>query len=147
MAVAPHVYNNMPKHLDNGDVVYLTDTIKCALLTAYTYAATHDTWADVLAAGTEVASSSVYTTRGTALGTKSITVASNVTKLNAANVVWTTAAGTSVSANFCVIYKDTGTNSTSYLIAMADFGGEQNASNGGLLTVDLSAGVASYTTS
>ena len=63
MAETAKAYNNAPKHLMNGDIVIGTSTIKGMLLTAYTPAQTHDTIADVLAAGTE-STGSGYTARG-----------------------------------------------------------------------------------
>lgn len=146
MAVTAHAYNNASKHLTNGDVAYASDTIKCALLSVYTYAATHDTWADVLGAGTE-ASGSGYTIRGVALASKTDTSSSNVTTLGAANVVWTTSNPGTLAGAYLVFYKDSGTNSTSYVIAMADLGGTQTASNGGTFTYNLASGVLTFTSS
>jgi hypothetical protein len=149
MAETGHAYNNAAKHLMNGDIAYLSDTIKCMLLASYTYAATHDTIADVLAAGTEATGggSTGYTARGLALGTKTITTASTVTTLDCADLVWTTGAGGTLSAAYAVYYKDTGTNSTSYLIGMDDLGGTATATNGGTFTQATPTGIYTSTAS
>jgi hypothetical protein len=146
VAVTAHAYNGASKHLTNGDVAYASDTIKAALLSAYTYAATHDTWADVIGAGTE-ASGSGYTARGVALGSKTDSTTSNVTTLGCANVVWTTSNPGTLAGAYIVFYKDTGTNSTSYVLAMADLGGTQTATNGGTFTYNTSAGVITFASS
>ena len=147
MAVTAHAYNNAAKHLTNGDVAFLTDTIKAALLSAYTPAATHDTWADVIAAGTEAStSSSGYTARGLTLTSKTITTASTVTTIDAADVSWTTPNPGTLVAAFVVFYKDTGTNSTSYVLAYEDLGGSQTATNGGTFSVTV-PGVLAMTAS
>lgn len=147
MAETPHAYNNAPKHLTNGDIAYLTDTIKAILLTAYTFAATHDTLADVLAAGTEATAGGAtgYTARGATLGTKTIATATNVTTLDCADVVWTTGSGGSLSGAWIVYYKDTGVNSTSFVISADDLGGTQTASNTGTFTQATPSGILSLT--
>lgn len=133
MAVTAKQYGPSNKHLTNGDVNFLTDTIKAALLSAYTPSQAHETWADVIAAGTE-ASGSGYTARGQALASKTITTSGLVTTLDAADLVWTTSNPGTLAAAYLVYYKDSGTNSTSYVLAYEDFGGTQTASNGGTFT-------------
>jgi hypothetical protein len=146
MAETAKAYNNAPKHLMNGDIVIGTSTIKAMLLTAYTPAQTHDTIADVLAAGTEAAGSG-YTTRGATV-TASISASGAVTKLAiSAGPTWTTANPGTLTGAFIVYYKDTGTNSTSFVIAYDDLGGTQTATNGGTFSQDQSAGVLTVTVS
>lgn len=149
MAETGHAYNNAAKHLMNGDVAFLTDTIKCILLASYTFAATHDTLADVLAAGTEATGggSTGYTARGQALASKTITTSGTVTTLDCADIVWTTASGGTLAAAFCVYYKDTGTNSTSFVIGMDDLGGTATATNGGTFTQATPSGIYTSTAS
>jgi hypothetical protein len=136
MAVTAKQYAASNRHLTNGDVNFLTDTIKAALLSAYTPAQTHDTWADVVAAGTE-ASGSGYTARGLTLTSKTITTAGLVTTIDAADLLWTTANPGTLAAAFVVFYKDTGTNATSYVLAYEDLGGTQTATNGGTFSVTV----------
>lgn len=96
-----------------------TDTIKCALLTAYTINIdTHDFFDDV--SGTEITGTG-YTAGGATLGTKTATydTATDQIRLDAADTSWTTS---TLSATDAVVYKSTGTASTSPLIAGVDFG-------------------------
>lgn len=144
MSITAHAYNNAPKHLINGDVAFSSDTIKAMLLSAYTYSAAHDTIADVLAAGTE-ASGSGYTTRGATTASKTIATSSNVTTLDCADVVWTTSNPGTLAGAFVVFYKDTGTNSTSYVLGMADLGGTSTATNGGTFTYSTPSGILTFT--
>jgi hypothetical protein len=136
MAVTARQYGPSNRHLTNGDVNFLTDTIKAALLATYTPSQAHDTWADVIAAGTE-ATGSGYTARGQALATKTITTSGLVTTLDAADLTWTTANPGTLAAAYLVFYKDTGTNATSYVLAYEDLGGTQTATNGGAFTVTV----------
>lgn len=145
MAVTAKAYNNAAKHLTNGDVAFLSDTVKAMLLASYTPSQTHDTIADVLGAGAE-ASGSGYTARGAALASKTVAAVSNVTTLDAADLTWTTSNPGTLAAAYLVYYKDTGTNSTSYVIAYEDFGGTQTASNGGTFNASV-PGVIAFTAS
>jgi len=145
MAVTAHAFNNAAKHLTNGDVAFLSDTIKAMILATYTPSASHDTIADVLVAGTET-SGSGYTARGETLTSKTITTTSTVTTLDAADLSWTTANPGTLAGAFIVFYKDTGTNSTSFVLAYEDLGGTQTASNGGAFSVTV-PGVLAVTAS
>lgn len=124
MAVSAKLYSQNMQHFAKGEIAYLTDTIKVALMTA-SYAFnqdTHDTFADVSAS--EVATGAGYTARGLALGTKTVTFDAtlNRTRLFAAASTWSPATGQSLTARYAVIYKDTGTNATSFLIGYVDLG-------------------------
>ena len=124
MAVTAAWYGKAALHLAAGDIDYDANTIKVALLTsAYTFNQdTHETYADIV--GNEVAAGNGYTARGAALASKSITydAATNRARLFAANTAWTPGAGQTLTAAKAVIYKDTGTNTTSYLLGYVDFG-------------------------
>lgn len=96
-----------------------TDTIKTALLTAYTINIdTHDFFDDVSA--TEITGTG-YTAGGATLASKTATydTATDQIRLDAADTSWTTS---TLSATDAVVYKSTGTASTSPLIAGIDFG-------------------------
>ncbi len=96
-----------------------TDTIKVALLTAYTINIdTHDFFDDVSA--TEITGTG-YTAGGATLGTKTATydTATDQIRLDAADTTWTTS---TLSATDAAVYKSTGTAATSPLIAGIDFG-------------------------
>jgi hypothetical protein len=108
-------------------VDWVSDTIKVALTTA-TYVPNQDThvfFSDV----TNEITGTGYTAGGVALGTKSVTydTATNETRLIAANSQWTTATFTTAIA---VVYKDTGTGTTSPLLGWVDFGGNETVTTG-----------------
>lgn len=60
--------------------------------------------------------------------------------VDAADPSWTTGNPGSLTASYLVFYKDTGTGSTSPVIALWDLGGPQVASNGGAMTPQLDPG-------
>lgn len=104
-----------------------TDTIKTALLTGYTINIdTHDFFDDV--SGTEITGTG-YTAGGVALASKTATydTATDQIRLDAADSTWTTS---TLSATDAVVYKSTGTASTSPLIAGIDFGGTVSTTAG-----------------
>jgi len=121
-------------HLD-GSIVESTDTIKAVLVhtsaggTPYTVAITTDANLSDIPAGARVATSG-------ALASK--TVAAGV--FNAANVTLTAVTGVQVDA--IVLYKDTGTATTSRLIAYIDTAssGLPVVPNGGDITLQWDTG-------
>lgn len=121
MAVTAFLYGVPVKNQYDGTAVvdYDTDTIKVALLTGHTPAQdTHDFFSDVSA---NQITGTGYTAGGATLGTKTITydTATDQVRMDAADTTWTTS---TLSATHAVVYKDTGTGSTSPLIALVDFG-------------------------
>jgi hypothetical protein len=70
-----------------------------------------------------------YTAGGVTLAGKTTAydATSNETRLDANDASWTTA---SFTARRAVVYKDTGTASTSPLLGYVDFGGDQTVSSG-----------------
>ncbi len=115
-----------------------TDTIKCALLTAYTINIdTHDFFDDV--SGTEITGTG-YTAGGATLGSKTATydTATDQIRLDAADTSWTTS---TLSATDAVVYKSTGTASTSPLIAGVDFGATVSTTAGTFLITWDSTGI------
>ncbi len=120
-AVTALLYGVPMKNQYDGTAVvdWDTDTIKTALLTAYTVNQdTHDFFDDV--SGTEITGTG-YTAGGATLGSKTATydTATDQIRLDAADTTWTTS---TLSATDAVVYKSTGTASTSPLIAAVDFG-------------------------
>ncbi len=120
-AVTALLYGVPMKNQYDGTAVvdWDTDTIKAALLTAYTVNQdTHDFFDDVSA--TEITGTG-YTAGGATLGTKTATydTATDQVRLDAADTTWTTS---TLSATDAVVYKSTGTASTSPLLAGIDFG-------------------------
>jgi hypothetical protein len=114
-----------------GSIAYLTDTIKVALVTnGYTpNLSTHQFYSDL------TPGSNVVGTPQT-LGSKTSTNG----VANAANVTYTAVtAGSTVT--YLAIYKDTGSNSTSPLIALIDTAtGLPVSTNGGDITVSWDTG-------
>lgn len=105
-----------------------TDTVKVALLTSsYTANAdVHDFFDDVSA--NEV-SGTGYTAGGATLASPTVTLDTTNDRVDfdAADVSWTSS---TITARYAVIYKSTGTASTSPLIALIDFTTDQISSNG-----------------
>lgn len=108
------MFNQGKKSLWEGDVALDTDDIKYAFMaTSYTFDAdAHEYWDDVsasLASGSAVAS----------LASKTLTRvdASDITKFDAADI---SLAGQTFTSDAIIIYKDTGTPSTSVLLAYID---------------------------
>lgn len=136
MAVSASLYGKSILHFARGEIAYLGDSIKCALLSSgYTFDQdAHETFADV--SGFEV-SGSGYTARGAALTgrTATYTAADNKTRCLAEDSYWTPASGQTLSAAKAVVYKDTGTNATSWLIGFVDFGAVISAT-GAPLTIN-----------
>ena len=120
------------KAIVTGDVDWENDTIKVALTNNYLFTEankdSHDFWNDV--EGYEVAASGTYSAGGATLTTSAPTYSAslNAVLLSAtANVVWTDA---TITATGAIIYKDTGVDTTSPLIAHINFGGSKAATDG-----------------
>jgi hypothetical protein len=116
--MADVIYNSFKAKIMDGSIDLDTDTIKVALVTsAYTpNQDTHDFFDDV----TNEVSGTGYTAGGATLASKAITVdtTDNEGVFDASDVVWTTS---TITARGAVLYKSTGTASTSALIAYIDF--------------------------
>src|SRR3954469_12055440 len=117
MAVSALVYGKFIEGLVSTTaarrVDWVGDTIKVALATSsYTPDQdAHDFFNDI----TNEITGTGYTAGGVALGTKSVSYdsATNETRLIAADSSWT---GSTLTARYAVVYKDTGTASTSPLL-------------------------------
>ncbi len=116
--MADIIYNSFKKHLMQGDIALTSDTLKCMLVTdAYTADQdAHEYISDVTGEITGTA----YTAGGTTLASKTVTQnnTDDVAVFDFADPVWT---DSTLTARGAVIYKDTGTTSTSPLIAYVDF--------------------------
>lgn len=113
-------YPTSLKKMIDGDIDFLADTIKVALLqSSYTYSAAHE-FADDL---TNEVSGGSYARQ---------TLAGKASALDGTEAVFTADASVweavTLTARFAVIYKDTGDDATSPLIALIDFGGNQSVS-------------------
>ncbi len=119
-------YTNFKKELMEGTIDLKDDTIKVALVTSsYTpNAGTHTHFDDV----TNEVSATGYTAGGATLASKTVTTSSTKAVFDAADVSWTITG--SVTAAGAVVYKDSGTSSTSPLICYFDFGENKTATDG-----------------
>lgn len=105
---------------------WVTDTIKMSLHTN-TYTPNQDTDDYFNDCTNELATAGGYTANGATLGTKTLTydATSNTVRFKAADVTWTSATFTARKA---VIYKSTGTASTSHVMGYIEFGADQSPS-------------------
>ena len=122
--------------MSGGTKVDDGDTLK-VLLTTSSYTPDVDTHDFVDDITNELGSGDGYTTGGATLGSKTVTYdsANNRTELDCADVSWTFTAAK--SPKWAVLYKDTGTASTSPLIAYWDLGTLSGIT--GLLTLQVNA--------
>lgn len=133
--MANQLYNNFKKNIMNGAIDLDTDTIKVALVTsAYTINIdTHEFFSSI----TNEVSGTGYTAGGKTLTTPAVTEDTTNDRgvFDADDVSWTTA---TITARAAIIYKSTGTSSTSPLIGYVDFGSDQ-VSTAGTFTISWNA--------
>jgi hypothetical protein len=143
MAVTALVYGNAMVHMTDADIDWTADTIKVKLTTS-TYVPAQDT-DDFDNDATNEITGTGYTAGGAALvnPTRGYTAATNVLKLDADDVSWTSA---SFTARIAVIYKDRGGASTAdELISYVDFGGDETVASGTFQITWDSAGIITGT--
>lgn len=134
------VYNSFKSKIMDGSIDLDTDNINVSLHTdAYTANIdTHVFYSDVTAS--EVANGNGYTTKGVSLASKS--VATDTTDdegvFDAADVTWSSS---TITARYAIIWKNTGTNTTSPLIAYVDFGANKTSDNGNFIITWSSEGI------
>jgi len=132
------VYNSAKTDLLNANVDYDNDTIKVALVTSsYTpNVDSHEFFSDI----TNEASGTGYTAGGETLTGKQITQdnTDNEGVFDAEDVTW---ASSTITARGAVIYKSTGTPSTSNLICYVDFGTDKSSSAGDFIIQWNSEGI------
>lgn len=125
--MASVVYNSFKRDIMNGSIDLDTDTIKVALVTS-TYTPdidAHTKFSDV----TNEVSGTGYSAGGNTLASLSVTVDNTDDEgvFDASDTNW---ASSTITARGAVVYKSTGTASTSNLIAYFDFGSDQISSSG-----------------
>jgi hypothetical protein len=130
--MASLIYNKGKTEILNGGIDLLNDTIKVALVTS-SYPPdkdNHDYFDDV----TNEVSGTGYAAGGKALSNKAIRQdnTNDRAEFDADDVTWTVA---TITARGAVVYKDTGTDSTSPLIAYIDFG-QDYATTGADFTIE-----------
>lgn len=125
--MADVIYNSFKKKIMDGSIDLDTDTIKVALVTSsYTPDQdVHDFFDDI----TNEVSGTGYTAGGASLANKAVTAdnTDNEGVFDADDVSWTTS---TITARGAVLYKSTGTASTSALICYIDFGADKISTAG-----------------
>lgn len=143
MAVTTKVYSNAPDQAWSGNINWASDTIKVGLVTS-SYTPNQNTdvhWSDV---STNEVSGTGYTAGGATLGSKTHTQSTTTFTFDAADTSWTSS---TITARYAVIYKSTGTGSTSPLIAYVDFGADQSSSSGTFTITWSGSGIFTVTVS
>ena len=112
-----------------GSIAALSDTIKASLVTTgYTPSINVDQFYSTISGGNITAAGVALSSKTGSLGT-----------LSAANLIWTSVSGS--TSSYIVIYKDTGSSSTSPLLVLIDTAtGLPVTPNGGDITVAWSSG-------
>lgn len=120
MAVSATPYGVFCTNLGKGVHNFTSDTVKCMLVTA-SYTPNIDTDAFANTAQAAEASGTGYTANGAALAgvTWTYDATNNWCQLAADSLTWSSA---SFTCRYAVVYKSTGTMSTSPLIGYIDFG-------------------------
>jgi len=127
MATTTIFYNSYKKDVLDSTIDFINDTIKVALTTS-SYSPDIDSdsfWGDVT---NEVADTG-YTAGGETLAGKTNTQDNTDDEgvFDANDVTWSSS---SITARYAVIYKDTGTPSTSPLVCYIDLGGDKSSASG-----------------
>jgi hypothetical protein len=143
MAITAKMYGQAILNAFKGLIDFENDTIKVALCTS-SYSVdqdAHDFFDDIT---NELAASGGYTSGGETIANCSLTytAGTNVIKLDGDDVTWSAFTNT---FRYAVIYKSTGTASTSPLICYVDFG-EDVGATGTDYTIEWNAdGIATST--
>lgn len=125
--MADLIYNSYKTDILAGNIDHDADTIKVMLVTSsYTPDADTHTFKDDV---TNEVSGTGYTAGGETLASKTVTQdnTDNEGVFDAADVTWSTS---TITARAAVMYKDTGTASTSPVMVYFDFGSDQSSSAG-----------------
>lgn len=115
-------YNSFLKNQFNGAAVidFESDTIKVAVVTsAYTPSATAHVWFSDI---TNEVSGTNYPAGGVALSSKTITESAGTVTFDAADVTISQSSSGFSNGRYVILYKDTGTASTSPLIGYINIG-------------------------
>lgn len=146
MAITVTKYDNFLYGQMNGTsnavIDFDTDTIKVALATnSYTPAATtHDFFDDI----TNEVTGTNYTAGGATLGSKTVALSSGTVTFDAADVTWTASGSGFSTARYAIIYKSTGTASTSRLICYVNFGADVGNTVADLVLVWNASGIITW---
>jgi hypothetical protein len=125
--MADVIFNSFKAKMMDGSIDLDTDTIKVALVTS-SYTPDQDAHVFFSSVTNEV-SGTGYTAGGATLANKAVTQdnTDNEGVFDADDVSWTSS---TITARGAVVYKSTGTASTSPLICYIDFGADKVSTNG-----------------
>jgi hypothetical protein len=134
--MADVIVNSFKVKIMNGGIDLDTDTIKVMLLTS-SHSQDQDNHEFIDDVSSNEVSGTGYTAGGATLGGASITQdnTNNRGVFDANDVTWSSS---TITARYAVIYKDTGTPSTSPIVAILDFS-ENKASSSGNFTIQWHA--------
>lgn len=132
------------RQVNGSPVDHDTDVIKLMLITAARAPVkATDVFKSDLGAN-EVAGTN-YTPRGTDPGARTVTLATGVVTFDGGNVTWLQNAAGFTNARYGILYKDTGVDATSALIAYLDFVTDKG-NVAGDLTIEMDvAGIITWT--
>ena len=144
MALTAHVFPQFQQKMGKKAVDLSADTLKVMLLSAFTYADSMVTIADVKAAGTECPATGGYSAGGIALVSPTIVTAAKVTTITTAtNPSW---AASTISAAYAVFYDAAGgTDSTNFPFAYWDFGGTDSSTAAAFTLTVSGSGIVTIT--
>lgn len=120
--------NSFFKHIMNGGIDLDTDTIKVMLLTN-SHSNNIDTQEYIDDVSANEVSGTGYSAGGQALANKAVTQDNTDDEgvFDADDLTWSSS---SITARYAVVYKDTGTPSTSPIVCIIDFGADKTSDNG-----------------
>jgi hypothetical protein len=145
MAASTTLFDKFKQNVLNGTFNLSSATVKMYLATAAvnpsTVKATAITKADLGTAGVVEVTGTGYTARGATCALAVSNPSSDTITVSCSNtsnqVQWTSS---TITASYGIVYVDSGTDSTSNVIAWVDFSGSQTSSSGNF-TVTFSSGV------
>jgi hypothetical protein len=123
------LYNSFKRDIQNGSINLSTDTVKVMLLTS-SYTPNIDTHAKRSDVEANEVTGTGYTSGGTALASKAVSVDTTNDRgvFDADDVTWATS---TITARYAVIYKSRGGASTAdELVGVVDFGSDKSSSAG-----------------
>ena len=144
MAVTAAIFGNALIHLADADIDFTADTMKTSLHTS-TFTPDQDANDFHDDATNELSTAGGYTAGGATLAnpTRTYTTGTNVMKLDADDVAWTTA---SFTARVAVVYKDRGgAASADELLSYVNFGGDETVASGTFTIQWAAAGIVTLT--
>lgn len=142
--MASKCFGQFPNKAMSSEIDWENDTIKVVLVTS-SFTPDQDTM-DYFDDITNEVSGTGYTAGGAILTNAVLSYddVTNINKLDGDNVVWTSS---TITARYAIVYKDTGTPSTSPLIGYIDFGEDASSNNGDFTINWASSGIVTFTVS